>query len=304
MTPWQLPVRPFPFSWGANAAGPEQPEACAATLQLLQASCCEDNPCWGLSDILVAARRAFCDRCLTPERLQATAEAWVFTAAEDPGEDVSIRWSALVRAAASWVAANIGSEWICPCPATSSAGLHTYKHSEAALAWLDFSLLQPRAPCHCDPGRVGFLLCRKRLQGAFASSGLCFGPVFDLDESLISDDWLTTVRGWACRARPGVFCLCLHGLPLCAAPPTPPVKAKTARAHRRSLMLVQACVLLAVELWERRLPWILVLPAFHETQAATLTSLPEVAGCKQARWHLLFSSAADEVPGFLFHLPN
>ena len=76
-----------------------------------------------------------------------------------------------------------------------------------------------------------------------------------------------------------------------AAVPPLPIRAKPARAHLRACRLLQACVQFVLELWERRLPWLLVAPDISEAFLPVLSSLPGVEGFKQDRWFMAsFSS--------------
>ena len=63
-------------------------------------------------------------------------------------------WASLVSSTARWMESNICTDWLCPQPHGWTSRLCTFRHSEAALAWMDFSCLQSRELIKCDAGKV------------------------------------------------------------------------------------------------------------------------------------------------------
>ena len=68
---------------------------------------------------------------------------------------------------------------------------------------------------------------------------------------------------------------------------------------------VHTCAPAALYRPARALPWSCgsyILPAYFEAQTSVIASLSGVESHRQGRWFLVFNTAVDVIPGFLFHL--
>ena len=169
-------------------------ECCSDTLGVLQDMLSLETPGCGLCDLIEAARSALSATCLSLAGIMDTVRAWR-EAVEDADDDsYSVRWSALRRACVTWVSDN-GMPWLCPhIEASRRQMVHTFAHSEAALSWLDFSLVEVQGLCVPDE-HGGFLLCHDAWVQAFRSTGRSWSVCFESRAALTFTDW--KVEGYA-----------------------------------------------------------------------------------------------------------
>ena len=288
------------YTFGPNTGTPRE-EFCSDTLLDLQELATKERPEWGLRDLIEASRVVLGSRCLSAACLAGTVRVWQETLEADHCESLSLRWSALVRACGEWVCSNLSFHWLCQGTAAAKPQtVHTFAHSEAALSWLDFALVEKRdmqPPC----GQGGFLLCHKSWLKAFQDRDSSWDVCCDLTEAVQNSAWQNKGEALLCEGRHGLFCLSLLGLRWEEVEVHPPVKAKAARRATDLIHLFRDVVCFCLRLWELQRPFVMVLPNRSEAHMHNLLALPGIDGFRSEAWQVVHSVVQEGIPEFLFH---
>ena len=303
MAPAMQGLGPLPAAAPApgDRDAPLHAECCHETLRELVGIARIERHDWGLKELLDAVRDIMGKRCLSAECLKDTAAAWRVSCADNHDETLSVRWSALVRVSTDWVCDNLSVPWLCGFQvADQSQSVHTFAHSEAALSWLDFSLVEAKGfQTPCDDG--GFLLCHSSWQPAFRDLKRNWTASCDLATALKSAEWLRAGQALIEQGYRGLFCLSLLGCHWQSCGPATPIKAKAAGKALALVNLFSDVVGLGLQLWERQSPFVMVLPAMPEAFLRNILELPGIDGFRSEEWQVIFNISEEGVPEFLFH---
>ena len=276
-------------------------ERCSDTLSELHALVAAEQALLHLSGLMEAARSILCRRCISSSGLVDTVNAWRESVQHLPEDACSLRWGALLSACTEWVCDNICVSWLCQMPSeVISPTVHTFEHSEAALAWLDFAWVEDKPLCMAE-GQHGLLLCHDKWQHIFVDSHSSWALCHSTAQALQEPQWRRDGMELLSQGCRGLFCLCLLGHPRDVTEVSSPVKAKTARAALELINLIREIVEFCLTLWDRRHPFVAVIPCVDSAFLSTLLAVPGIEGFRSEGWQVLHNVPEHEVPETLFH---
>ena len=242
-----------------------------------------------------------CSRCLSSTGLVDTVQSWRDQLSERSAESWSIQWSALVHRCADWVCDNASVAWVAPQAIVDiPPSILTFAHNEAALAWLDFAWVEPKA-LQCPVG-YGFLFRHDGTRHRFAANQIVWSVHCNVACALGDSAWLAQGRCSVEQFPRSLTCLCLLGLPWQSIHVAPPVKAKVARSALDLIALLKDVVAHCPFLWERACPFVAVLPAVDQAFLQAFQSLPGIGWFRSEAWQVVYNTPEEEVPEVLFHL--